>query len=324
LGGVHCESTACRNLLAAEGLTLSEPMIFGLGSGIGFTYFEHADRKTGLREPLVWGKNRPGEIARNLAEVLQIRLVVEETVNRGRAWRNLIGRLDVGKPYGLKLDRYYLDYLEIKVHHYAHYLVACGYDDEFLYVVDEGSPQVRLTSLKGVELARSVKGFLSSKNLGFYFEIRPIVDLEEAVRLALRRSASQMLQTDVGFVGVRGIRKFAERLGSWKDNPNFKYHLLSHYLQWERLGTGGGGYRKLYSRFLVEASTVLGKERLRSAGELYDSIGSKWEEIDEQLKSLCEESVINVAALMEASKKIRRQAALEEMVFKMVQETVTY
>ncbi len=34
--GVHCESTAIRDLLAFEGLHFSEPMIFGLGSGLNF------------------------------------------------------------------------------------------------------------------------------------------------------------------------------------------------------------------------------------------------------------------------------------------------
>ena len=33
---MHCGSTALRNLFAGRGFALSEPMIFGLGAGLGF------------------------------------------------------------------------------------------------------------------------------------------------------------------------------------------------------------------------------------------------------------------------------------------------
>jgi hypothetical protein len=38
--GVHCESSALRNVLAYHGFKFSEPMIFGLGEGLGFTYWK--------------------------------------------------------------------------------------------------------------------------------------------------------------------------------------------------------------------------------------------------------------------------------------------
>ena len=38
--GEHCASTALRNLLAHQGTLLSEGMIFGLASGLGFFYLK--------------------------------------------------------------------------------------------------------------------------------------------------------------------------------------------------------------------------------------------------------------------------------------------
>ncbi|MBU4560723.1 BtrH N-terminal domain-containing protein, partial [bacterium] len=38
--GVHCATTAFRNLFAYEGHYFSEDMCFGLGSGLGFTYWK--------------------------------------------------------------------------------------------------------------------------------------------------------------------------------------------------------------------------------------------------------------------------------------------
>lgn len=38
--GVHCESTATRNLLTINGLHLSELMVFGFDSGLDFIYWD--------------------------------------------------------------------------------------------------------------------------------------------------------------------------------------------------------------------------------------------------------------------------------------------
>jgi len=49
LAGVHSESTTCGNLLASKSPRLSEPVVFDLGSGIGFEYMERCDRSAGFR-----------------------------------------------------------------------------------------------------------------------------------------------------------------------------------------------------------------------------------------------------------------------------------
>lgn len=38
--GEHCETTAMGNLLQFAGIRLSEPMLFGLGEGLGFIYWD--------------------------------------------------------------------------------------------------------------------------------------------------------------------------------------------------------------------------------------------------------------------------------------------
>jgi hypothetical protein len=38
--GQHCETTTLGALLRHEGLELSEPMLFGLGEGLGFIYWD--------------------------------------------------------------------------------------------------------------------------------------------------------------------------------------------------------------------------------------------------------------------------------------------
>jgi hypothetical protein len=60
--------------------------------------------------------------------------------------------LDKGIPVGLKLDFYFLEYIEQKIHFAAHYVTIYGYDKEFGYLVD-GGMQVN-SSLSSISEAR--------------------------------------------------------------------------------------------------------------------------------------------------------------------------
>ncbi len=321
--GVHSEATACGNLLASEGLVLSEPMIFGLGSGLGFEYLERCDRRTGIREPLVFPDVRPGALMRNLSESTGMGLVVEETVSRDEARMNLFRRLRAGKPYGLKLDRFYLEYAEGRAHFNAHFITACGSDDAFLYVLDVGSEELKRTSLRNIEDARAAKGFMASKNMGFYFNVEGEFDLKEATRRALVRTLSEMVYCPSSFSGIRGIQRFAERLCKWRRNPNFRYQLLDHFLRWESSAGGSGGYRGLYSRFLEEASSILEDDNLRQASELYRMLGAEWSSLDSHLRELSLTENVAPVSLLEVAKAIRRQASAEAAAIRRIGLSVT-
>lgn len=322
LTGAQCESTTCRNLLASEGLELSEPMVFGLGSGLDFNYMERYDRKTDLREPMVFCTAIPGRMAKNLGEALGPKLIIEETVSRSQARENLLRRLDSGKPYGLKLDGYYLEYVERKAHFNAYFVTACGYDDTNLYLVDVGSSEIRKSSLCGIEQARSAKGFLASKNMGIYYDWRPLVPFEHALKVALSKTVMEMLYDQSSFRGVKGIEKFGERVRGWRKNPNFKYQLINHYLAWEGEAGGRGGFRKLYADFLEEASIVLNNPRLGAAGEALRSVASDWAGIDGRLRQMCTEQDGLSSGLNEVSKVIKRQAKLEAEAFRLIEAAI--
>jgi hypothetical protein len=323
LSGVHCESTTCRNLLASEGVGLPESMVFGIGSGIDFTYVERCDRRTGLREPLVSCTSGPGRLAENAGRALGMKLVQEETVSRNQARANLLKRLDSGKPYGLKLDRFYLDYVERKTHFNAHYLTACGYDESYLYVVDVGGDEIRKSSLQAIEQARSTKGYMASKNLSLYYEPGAVTDIEVAIRYSLLKTVSGMLYGSSTFSGVKGMEKFAERLGGWRRNPNFRYQLLNHYLAWEGMGEARGGFRRLFASFLKEASAVLHNSELGLAGESFESIADGWSGIDGLLKQSCSDQDAQSSILSDGSKAIRKQARLETEAFRKIERAVT-
>ncbi len=265
---------------------------------------------------------KPGEMARSLSEVLGLKLILEETVSRSEARTNLYRRLDNGKPYGLKLDRFYLNYLERRVHFNAHYLTVCGYDESNLYVVDVGSQEIRKPAIQSVEQARSAKGFMASKNLGMYYEWGPLRGFENALRKALAKTTTQMLHGDSTFSGVRGIEKFAERVNGWWKNPNFRYQLMNHYVSWEGDGEARGGYRKLFASFLEETSAVLNNKELMSAAESFRKIAEDWSVIDQTLRQLCFEQEDTSTRLACVAKAIKRQARSEAEAYRTIENAI--
>jgi hypothetical protein len=103
--GRHCETTALGALLHHEGLDLSEPMLFGLGEGLGFVYWDASS----MDFPFLGGRSKPFAITRAVAERLGLTLHVQETASRRRAWRNVADVLDAGRPGGRQRDSYHQD-----------------------------------------------------------------------------------------------------------------------------------------------------------------------------------------------------------------------
>jgi hypothetical protein len=54
-GTQHCETTALGVLLRHQGLDLSEPMLFGLGSGLSFIYWDSKN----MGFPFLGGRVKP-------------------------------------------------------------------------------------------------------------------------------------------------------------------------------------------------------------------------------------------------------------------------
>lgn len=273
--GEHCETTAIGNLLQYAGVYLSESMLFGLGQGLGFIYWD----SKAMDFPFIGGRVKPDILTANLADRLGLTVRFQETSSVNKAWQNVRNCIEHGIPVGLKLDSYYLDYFKNKVHFAGHYAVLYGIDEEYAYMADTkqqgGRVKTRLTSLAA---ARNAKGPMSSRNRSFTFEpIDALPPLVPAIRESLTMNAHDYLNPPIRNIGNKGIVKMRDEILKWPSRSNNLDHdLCLTALLMERAGTGGALFRNLYRDYLKECADRLEDPRIEQAHHLFTEIAPMW------------------------------------------------
>ena len=288
-GGQHCETTTLGALLRHEGIDLSEPMLFGLGEGLGFVYW---DAKS-MDFPFLGGRTKPATITRTVADRLSLTLHIKQTASRRKAWQNVAADLSAGRPAGLQLDSYHLDYFTTRVHFGGHFVAMYGYDDTHAYLVDTAQQGGAVTTpLKGLELARDERGPMTARNLSYTITGptgRP--DLGDAIRAAIRNNAHTFLNPPIANLGHGGIGKAARQVLRWLDrsnDPSRDLPLAAALM--ERGGTGGALFRTMYRDFLGECATIVDDDNLRLGHQLYAEIAPLWTEVSHHITAAGETS----------------------------------
>lgn len=280
--GQHCETTTLGALLRHEGLDLSEPMLFGLGEGLSFVYWDARS----MDFPFLGGRTRPTTITRTVADRLGLTLHVQETASPRRAWRNVTAALAAGRPVGLQLDSYHLEYFTAKVHFGGHFVAMYGYDDTHAYLIDTAQQGGTVTTtLPSLERARNERGPMTARNLSFTLASpseRP--KLGDAIRTAVRNNAHTFLDPPIANLGHRGIGKAARQVTRWLDrssDPSRDLPLAATLM--ERGGTGGALFRALYRDFLAESATIVDDDAVRVGHQLYAEIAPLWTEVSHHI-----------------------------------------
>src|SRR6185295_8732367 len=149
--GHHCGSTALRNLLAFDGVEISEEMAFGLGAGPCFYYVTLEEAS-----PTRWFNGRTARLEENFSELTGSALELR-TFESGddEAWEAARAEVDAGRPVLLLTDLYYLDHYGNSAHFPGHAVVLAGYDEEFAHLSDTGFEQLQTTTrLEDLDRAR--------------------------------------------------------------------------------------------------------------------------------------------------------------------------
>ncbi|MFI6509432.1 BtrH N-terminal domain-containing protein [Streptosporangium sp. NPDC050855] len=310
-GTHHCETTALGVLLRHEGLDLSEPMLFGLGSGLSFVYWDRKD----MPLPFVGGRVKPFDLTRNLAARLGLRLTVEETTSPRKAWENVAAPIDAGRPVGLQLDCYHLDYFRSKVHFGGHVVAMYGYGEHDAYLVDtEQQGGAVRTSLAGLAMARAERGPMTARNRSFTVTLptRPL-SWQDRIIPAVKDCADAFLAAPIANLGHRGIEKAAGLVPGWllrAGEP--RQDLPQAALLMERGGTGGALFRVLYRDFLDECTRLIDDDGLRTGHRLYAEAATLWTDVSALIEKAGEsgdaEYLTRAGVILHDLSRIEREA----------------
>lgn len=277
-GMQHCETTALGVLLRQEGLDLSEAMLFGLGSGLSFIYWD----SKGMDFPFLGGRVKPFELTRTLTAALGLELLVRETTSPRKAWQNVAAPIDGGRPVGLQLDSYHLDYFSTKVHFGGHVVAMYGYDEQNAYLVDtEPQGGAVSTSLNGLARARAERGPMTAKHRSFTITVPSgLTSPQDRIIPAIKTCADAFLNPPIANLGHRGIEKTALQVPKWlqrSDNP--REDLPRAAVIMEKAGTGGALFRNLYRDFLAECAQLMDNTHLRTGHRLYAEAATLWTQV---------------------------------------------
>lgn len=282
LQAAHCENGVTTNLLRTVGINkMTEPLAFGIGSGLFFIYIPLLKINNG---PAIAFRTRPGLIFKRTCESLQIPVVRKKFSSKEAAKAALEDCIRNGQPVGCQVGVYYLTYFpkEYRFHFNAHNLIVYGKEDDNFLISDPVMETVTSLSSYELERVRFAKGALAPRGQLYYpREGRPITDdqMRSAIRTGIKRNVRDMLHIPGNIAGVRGIKYTAGKIRKWRDKlglPKAGAYLAQLVRMQEEIGTGGGGFRFIYGAFLQQAHGYISNDQLIDISTQFTKAGDLW------------------------------------------------
>jgi len=320
----HCENGAIVNLLNNENFKISEPMAFGLGSGLFFVYLPFIKVN---HAPAISYRPLPGVIFNRMAKRLGIKVKRFKFSDPRKAQQKLDENLQKNIPTGLVVGVYHLNYFpdEYRFHFNAHNIVVYG-KEHGRYLISDPVLDHTVSLTEGeLEKVRFAKGALAPKGHLYYpVSIPSQADLEQPIRAAIKKTCNDML-APVPIVGVRGMRMVAKAIVKWHRKlgvAKANYNLVNLIRMQEEIGTGGGGFRFIYAAFLQEAATYLKNDRLKELAVEMAGIGDKWRDFALEASRVVKKRSNTQNVYEHLSNQLLELADLEEAFFKKLKKAV--
>lgn len=320
----HCETGVASNLLKNKGIKISEPLVFGIGSGLFFVYLPFLKVN---HAPAISYRPMPGFIFNRLSKRLGIKIKREKFSNPQKAQAVLDQKLAENIPCGLQVGVFHLPYFpdEYRFHFNGHNLVIYGKEKDEYLVSDPVMDYTTKINEKDLEKVRFAKGTLAPKGHIYYpTEFPSNIDWQTAVKKGILKTCNEML-APVPIVGVRGMRMVARDIKKWPKkigNVKTNYNLAQMVRMQEEIGTGGGGFRYIFAAFLQEAAEILNRTELKGFSIEMSKIGDEWRDFALNASRVYKKRS-NVEDVYNAlSDQLLKIADLEEDFFKRLKKEV--
>ncbi len=293
LDGYHCQTNSLAKIFHFHNSPLTEDMLLGLGSGMGFIYWK---MKMGTEDSIfIGGRGNNKGFFNDIGQRTGVKIRAISTGSLKKAQESLIAKLLKEEPVMLFGDMGFLPWFEFpeEYHFGGHTFIVCGFDG--INSVLCSDIDARAAGLK--------KGFYHaitleqlSKARGSKFKPFPpgntYLEFDfsgfhqpgaEDIYSAMKQTIDSQMNPPIRNIGIRGIAHASKELMKWPElfsDHELRMNLFSLYIYIEVGGTGGGCFRYMYSRFLAESAKLTGNEKLlgpsekfRKSGDLFSTIG---------------------------------------------------
>jgi hypothetical protein len=277
----HCENGVTANLLRYYGIRLSEPMVFGMGSGFFFSHMTFI-KLNGMA--VTSFRVLPGWIFKRVMKRLGVEVKRKKFRDPEKAMAELDDLLEKGIPVGMLVGVFHLSYFpdEYRFHFNAHNITAIGKEGGNYVISDPVMEHIEMLTREELMKVRFARGTYPPHGRMYYITRVPEKwDVRPAIIKGIRKTAKDMLTIPVPMFGIKGIRFLAKRMRKWPVlfGEKFAALNLSQVIRMlEEIGTGGAGFRFIYAAFLQESATILDKPWLNDLSAEMTAIGDKWRE----------------------------------------------
>ncbi len=278
----HCETGVISNLLRHHGLDVSEPMVFGLASGMSYAYLPLV-KINGL--PLLSYRMPPRMIIRLLCRRIKgLNISFNKYKNSEEGMRALDRKLSAGEIVGLQTSVFFLPYFpkDMRFHFNAHNLIVYSKEGDVYKISDPVFSHKVEADSKSLQKARFARGALAPKGMAYFpISVPREINYEKLIPKSIRLTGKMHGRWNpVPFSGVNGMKMVAKKIRNLdKADQNFARLFLGQIVRMqEEIGTGGAGFRFMYAAFLQESGEKLNCKELTDASIEMTAIGDEWRE----------------------------------------------
>lgn len=281
----HCENGAISTLLRYHGISLSEPMIFGLASGLFFVHMPFI-KMGGM--PVTAFRTFPGVLFKRITKSFGIKTATRRYLKKEHAMRDLDRLLKEQTPVGCVVGMFELPYIpvEYRSRFNGHNICVIGKNEQTgdYIVLDSNAIQKVTISREDLLRVRFAEGG-TYPLLGQMYWIKSmpkqLPELKPLILKSIKKTCWWMVSQPafIPFAGANGIVYLSKRIRKWEQTMGkrrAKSNLAQLIRMLEEIGTGGAGFRFIYGAFLQEAADVTGITALNGYSERITAIGDLW------------------------------------------------
>jgi hypothetical protein len=317
----HCVTGSMRHIYVFNHHPLSEDLLLGLGSGIGFIYWH-----TRGQAPFIGGRGSPQPSFEELiGQRTGVQITPHTSSSQPKARQALLEILASGQPAMLQVDMGYLPYFDFHgtdYHFGGHAIVVCGYDPDIEQVlVADRDESLHTVPMPDLQKSRSstFKPF-PPHNRWYTFDFsHKRQPTQKEIYQAITEQANSMLNPPISNLGVAGIRKAAKMLPTWSETMSadeLRWALFNTYIFVSPVGGSGGGlFRFMFSRFLKEVAQISGEISFEESQESFYQVATKWEQFGNWCKQTSEDPN-RASRLGDGSGLLNTIAELEETAWR--------